>query len=86
VSFAVSDGEIVGLFGHDGAGKTTIMKMLTGFLRPNSGTVTIGFDVETQRSEAQERIGYLPENCPLYPEMTVVDSSTMPLPRVAWIQ
>jgi ABC-2 type transport system ATP-binding protein len=74
VSFAVGDGEIVGLLGHNGADKTTIMKMLTGFLEPNSGTVSIeGYDVETQRREAQAGIGYLPENCPLYPEMTVVD-------------
>jgi ABC-2 type transport system ATP-binding protein len=74
VSFSVGAGEIVGLLGHNGAGKTTIMKMLTGFLEPTAGSVTIdGFDIEAQRSEAQARIGYLPENCPIYPEMTVVE-------------
>ncbi len=72
VSFTIQDGEIVGLLGHNGAGKTTIMKMLTSFLEPTSGSVTInGFNIETERSEAQAQVGYLPENCPLYPEMTV---------------
>jgi ABC-2 type transport system ATP-binding protein len=74
VSFEIPDGQIVGLLGHNGAGKTTIMKMLTGFLEPTSGSVAIdGHDVETDRSAAQALIGYLPENCPLYPEMTVID-------------
>lgn len=74
VSFRIGEGEIVGLLGHNGAGKTTIMKMLTGYLEPTAGSVTIGgYDIETQRIEAQARIGYLPENCPVYPEMTVVD-------------
>jgi ABC-2 type transport system ATP-binding protein len=49
--FTVGDGEIVGLLGHNGAGKTTIMKLLTGFLEPSSGLVTIdGYDMETERS------------------------------------
>jgi ABC-2 type transport system ATP-binding protein len=74
VSFEIPDGQIVGLLGHNGAGKTTIMKMLTGFLEPTSGSVTInGHDVESDRASAQALIGYLPENCPLYPEMTVID-------------
>ena len=74
VSFEIPDGQIVGLLGHNGAGKTTIMKMLTGFLEPTSGSVTIdGHDVETDRSDAQALIGYLPENCPLYMEMSVID-------------
>ena len=73
VSFEINKGEIVGLLGHNGAGKTTIMKMLTGFLEPSGGRITIDeFDMETQRSIIQEKIGYLPENCPLYPEMTVI--------------
>ncbi len=72
VNFTIGDGEIVGLLGHNGAGKTTIMKMLTGFLEPSGGSVTInGCDIETERSRAQAYVGYLPENCPLYPEMTV---------------
>ncbi len=72
VSFTIGDGEIVGLLGHNGAGKTTIMKMLTGFLEPTAGSVTInGYDIERERALAQSCAGYLPENCPLYPDMTV---------------
>ncbi len=74
VSFDIQRGEIVGLLGHNGAGKTTIMKMLTGFLEPSAGTIRIdGLDIAAQRRAVQRRIGYLPENCPLYPEMTVLD-------------
>ncbi len=74
VSFSIDRGEIVGLLGHNGAGKTTIMKMLTGYLEPSGGTIRIdGLDIAERRREAQRRIGYLPENCPLYPEMTVLD-------------
>lgn len=74
VSFAISRGEIVGLLGHNGAGKTTIMKMLTGFLEPTSGTITIdGKNIAQHLQQVQSNIGYLPENCPVYPEMTVVD-------------
>jgi ABC-2 type transport system ATP-binding protein len=74
VSFEIKHGEIVGLLGHNGAGKTTIMKMLTGYLEPSAGSIRIdGLDIAAQRREVQQRIGYLPENCPLYPEMTVID-------------
>lgn len=74
VSFEIARGEIVGLLGHNGAGKTTIMKMITGYLEPTSGTIEIdGLDMATQREAVQQRIGYLPENDPLYPEMTVID-------------
>lgn len=74
VSFEIGQGEIVGLLGHNGAGKTTILKMLTGFLEPTSGTVKInGMDIKAQRKKIQKIIGYLPENCPVYPEMTVID-------------
>jgi ABC-2 type transport system ATP-binding protein len=74
VNFRIGEGEIVGLLGHNGAGKTTIMKMLTGFLEPTGGAASInGFDIETERTQAQALIGYLPESCPVYPEMTVVD-------------
>jgi ABC-2 type transport system ATP-binding protein len=75
VSFDIGHGEIVGLLGHNGAGKTTIMKMLTGFLEPSSGTIRIdGLDLAERRREVQRRIGYLPESCPLYPEQTVLDA------------
>jgi ABC-2 type transport system ATP-binding protein len=75
VSFDIGHGEIVGLLGHNGAGKTTIMKMLTGYLEPSSGTIRIdSLALAEHRREVQRRVGYLPENCPLYPEMTVLDS------------
>ena len=74
VSFEIGPGEIVGLLGHNGAGKTTIMKMLTGYLEPSAGAVEIdGLDLAAERQAVQARIGYLPENDPLYPEMTVID-------------
>ena len=74
VSFSIEQGEIVGLLGHNGAGKTTIMKMLAGYLEPSGGTVAIGgIDVEKDPKAVQRLLGYLPENLPLYPEMTVVD-------------
>lgn len=72
VSFEVKAGEIVGLLGPNGAGKTTAIKILTGFLQPDEGTVIIdGLDVLTHTLEVQARIGYLPENAPLYPELSV---------------
>jgi len=74
VSFAIEQGEIVGLLGHNGAGKTTIMKMLTGYLEPSSGRVTVdGVDMAEDPIGVQSRLGYLPESLPLYPELTVVD-------------
>ena len=74
VSFTINHGEIVGLLGHNGAGKTTIMKMLTGFLEPSGGRVLVdGIDVEDQPLVVQAMMGYLPENLPIYPEMTVAD-------------
>lgn len=72
VSFSVADGEIVGLLGPNGAGKTTIIKTLTGYLQPDEGIVEVdGIDVLTQTQAAQARIGYLPENAPIYPELSV---------------
>src|SRR5512136_1478940 len=72
VSFKVAEGEIVGLLGPNGAGKTTAIKILTGYLQPDEGSVTIdGLDVLTHTREVQARIGYLPENAPLYPELSV---------------
>ena len=74
VSFSIGGGEIVGLLGHNGAGKTTIMKMLTGYLEPSAGRVRVdGYDVADEPEAVQQRLGYLPENCPVYPEMTVVE-------------
>jgi len=72
VSFEVGRGEIVGFLGPNGAGKTTTMRMLTGYLPMNAGKIEVaGFDVAKQPLEVRRRIGYLPENCPLYPEMRV---------------
>jgi ABC-2 type transport system ATP-binding protein len=72
VSFHVGAGEIIGLLGPNGAGKTTTMKILTGYLQPDEGQVRIdGLDVLTETLQVQRRIGYLPENAPLYPEMSV---------------
>jgi ABC-2 type transport system ATP-binding protein len=72
VSFHVDAGEIIGLLGPNGAGKTTMMKILTGYLQPTSGTVVVDeLDVLTHSLEVQKRIGYLPENAPLYPELSV---------------
>ncbi len=74
VSFRIEPGEIVGLLGHNGAGKTTIMKMLTGYLEPSSGSVLFdGLEVEKDPVRVQQNLGYLPENLPLYPELTVMD-------------
>ena len=72
VSFQVDAGEVVGLLGPNGAGKTTLMKVLTGYLQPDEGEVLIDdLDVLTDTLAVQQRIGYLPENAPLYPEMSV---------------
>ena len=74
VSFEIGAGEIVGLLGHNGAGKTTIMKMLAGYLEPTAGRIEIdGLDMAEAPRAIQARLGYLPENDPLYPEMTVID-------------
>lgn len=72
VSFEIEQGEIVGLLGHNGAGKTTIMKMLTGFIEPSAGRVRVdGVDIEEDPLTVQARLGYLPESLPLYPELSV---------------
>ncbi|MEW6268556.1 MAG: ABC transporter ATP-binding protein [Thermodesulfobacteriota bacterium] len=72
ISFSAERGQVLGFLGPNGAGKTTTMRMLTGFLPPSSGTASVaGFDIFTQSAEVRRRIGYLPENPPLYPDMTV---------------
>ncbi|MEC8172067.1 MAG: ABC transporter ATP-binding protein, partial [Pseudomonadota bacterium] len=71
VSFLVAQGEVVGFLGPNGAGKSTTMKMATGFLRPTSGTSRIcDFDVLEDPIEVKQRIGYLPEGAPMWPDMT----------------
>ncbi|MEY3394676.1 MAG: hypothetical protein RL346_912 [Verrucomicrobiota bacterium] len=72
ISFSVSKGEIVGFLGPNGAGKTTTLRMLTGFLPPSSGSASIaGLDIFRDSLEARKRIGYMPENVPLYDDMRV---------------
>lgn len=74
VSFTIGRGEVVGLLGHNGAGKTTIMKMITGYLEATSGTVRVdALEIGRDTRAIQARIGYLPENCPVWPDMTVID-------------
>ena len=72
VSFTVEDGQIYGLLGPNGAGKSTIMNILTGYLSATSGQVTVaGHPLPEEADEAKVCVGYLPEQPPLYPEMTV---------------
>lgn len=74
ISFTVEKGEILGFLGPNAAGKTTTMRIITGFMPASSGTIKVaGFDVFDQGIEVKKRIGYLPENPPLYADMRVVD-------------
>ena len=77
ISFSAEKGQIVGFLGPNGAGKTTTMRILTGFLPASSGTASIaGFDVQNQAENVRRHIGYLPENPPLYLDMTAHDYLT----------
>jgi ABC-2 type transport system ATP-binding protein len=74
VSFDVPAGQVVAFLGPNGAGKSTTLKVLTGYLSPTSGTARVaGYDMATERVQAAKRLGYLPENGPLYPEMTPLE-------------
>lgn len=74
VTFRVEEGEILGFLGPNAAGKTTTMRIITGFMPPTSGTAKVaGFDVVRDSVEARRRLGYLPEQVPLYDDMTVRD-------------
>ncbi|WP_439105663.1 ABC transporter ATP-binding protein [Congregibacter sp.] len=74
VSFSIDERQIIGLLGHNGAGKTTVMKMLSGYLEPSAGSVRVdGKDISTHAKEIQRKLGYLPENLPIYPEMSIAD-------------
>jgi ABC-2 type transport system ATP-binding protein len=71
VTFAINKGEVAAFLGPNGAGKSTTMKLLTGYLAPSAGTAKIaGFNMGTERLLGAERLGYLPENGPLYPDMS----------------
>ena len=74
ISFTVNDGEVLGFLGPNGAGKTTTMNIITGYLSSTSGTVKVnGHDILEEPELAKKEIGYLPENPPLYNDMTVKD-------------
>ncbi len=77
VSFTVADGQICGLLGPNGAGKSTIMNIITGYLSATSGQVTVaGHPLPEEADAAKACVGYLPEQPPLYPEMTVQEYLT----------
>ncbi len=72
ISFSVTKGEILGFLGPNGAGKSTTMRMITGFIPPSNGTAVIGgYDILKDPIPARQKVGYLPENAPVYPDMTV---------------
>src|SRR4030043_717547 len=72
ISFQVGKGEVLGLLGPNGAGKTTAMRMLACFITPDSGTASVcGYDILRNPIEVRRSLGYLAENSPAYPEMTV---------------
>ena len=72
ISFTVKDGEVVGFLGPNGAGKSTTMNMITGFIEPTNGTIEVnGYDIMKKTKKAKMQIGYMPENVPLYMDLTV---------------
>lgn len=73
LTFSVAKGEVLGFLGPNGAGKSTSMRMITGYLPPSDGKVSVcGFDVSEQPLEARRKVGYLPENAPIYSDMSVL--------------
>lgn len=77
ISFNAQPGEIVGLLGPNGAGKTTTMRILTGFMPPSEGSARVaGFDVLEESLAVRQRVGYMPERVPIYPDMTVQEYVT----------
>ena len=72
ISFTIKEGEIVGFLGRNGAGKSTTMNMITGFIEPTEGTILVnGYDVDKKPKKVKEQIGYMPEGTPLYYDLTV---------------
>ena len=72
LNFTVNDGEILGFLGPNGAGKSTTMNMITGYIEPTEGNIIVeGFDISKKPKQAKKQIGYMPENVPLYQELTV---------------
>ncbi|HMY17380.1 MAG TPA: ATP-binding cassette domain-containing protein, partial [Polyangium sp.] len=72
ISFHLDRGEVVGFLGPNGAGKSTTLRMLAGFLGPSAGRIRIdGQDIADEPGPTQKKLGYMPETCPLFPEMRV---------------
>ena len=72
ITFTINDGEVVGFLGPNGAGKSTTMNMITGFIEPTEGSIEInGYDITKKSKKAKKQIGYMPENVPLYMDLTV---------------
>lgn len=72
ISFKIEEGEIVGFLGPNGAGKSTTMSMITGYIEPTKGKIIVnGYDIDQKAKQAKRQIGYMPENVPLYTELTV---------------
>ncbi len=72
INFSIKKGEVVGFLGPNGAGKSTTMSMITGYIEPTSGKILVnGNDINLKPKQAKKQIGYMPENVPLYPELTV---------------
>jgi len=77
ISFTIKDGEIVGFLGRNGAGKSTTMNMITGFIEPTEGSIIVnGYDVDRKPKKVKEQIGYMPEGTPLYYDLTVKEFVT----------
>ena len=77
ISFEIGEGEIIGFLGPNGAGKTTTMSMITGFIEPTEGKIEIdGYDISKKAKKAKREIGYMPENVPLYNDLTVKEFVT----------
>lgn len=77
ISFTIKEGEIVGFLGRNGAGKSTTMNMITGFIEPTEGTIIVnGYDVDRKPKKVKESIGYMPEGTPLYYDLTVKEFVT----------
>lgn len=77
ISFKIKEGEIVGFLGPNGAGKSTTMNMITGFIEPTSGQIIVdGYDMDKKPKKAKKEIGYMPENIPLYMDLTVKEFVT----------
>ena len=77
ISFTIQDGEIIGLLGQNGAGKSTTMNMITGYIEPTEGTIIVdNYDMSKKPKKAKKEIGYMPEGVPLYTDMTVKEFIT----------